>query len=229
MGIKGHNRLMDFLRPVETVIPGAQEKLLAVFVETTAALSIRTAARLSGVSPAQTSRILPELAVLGILERNEVPPSTGYRLVEDSVATRALRQLARSRDLVLDGLSVAARAMPILPISILVFGSMARGDATRTSDIDVVMVRPGRGAGMANWSVGVEEWCHAVGRLTGNGVDVMEVDEGDVRARLRSHSPVWPDIQHEGVAVFGRSLDELTTGRIGESGTSDEAGLDRPG
>jgi hypothetical protein len=52
-----------------------------VFVETTAELSIRTAARLSLVSPAQTSRSLSELAVLGILERNEVPPSTVHRLL----------------------------------------------------------------------------------------------------------------------------------------------------
>jgi predicted nucleotidyltransferase len=41
-------------------------------------------------------------------------------------------------------------AMPILPRSILVFGSLARGDATPSSDVDVVMVRPGGDAGMAN-------------------------------------------------------------------------------
>jgi predicted nucleotidyltransferase len=198
---------MDFLRPVESVIPGAQGKLLAVFAETTNVLSVRTAARLSGVSLAQTSRILPELATLGILDRTDVPPSTVYRLVEDNVASRAIRLLARSRDLVLAELGESAKSMAIPPISIVVFGSFARGKAGPESDVDVVMVHPSGVQSTPAWSEGVEEWRHAARRLTGNEVEVVEVDERDIGIRLRSRRPVWLDIRQDGIVIFGKTLD----------------------
>ncbi|MGH8994919.1 MAG: nucleotidyltransferase family protein [Acidimicrobiales bacterium] len=200
---------MDFLRPIEAVIPGAQGKLLAVFAETTADLSVRSAARLSAVSVAQTSRILPELAALGILERADVPPSTVYRLVEDNVASRTIRQLARSRDFVLAEFGELAKAMPSPPLSIVVFGSFARGDAGPDSDIDVVMVHRSGVETTSKWSDGVEQWRRAVRRLTGNEVEVMEVDERDIGSLLRSRRPVWQDIAREGIAVFGKTLGEL--------------------
>ena len=200
---------MDFRQPVEAVIPGAQGKLLAVFAETTAGLSVRTAARLSGVSLAQTSRILPELATLGILDRTEIPPSTVYQLVEENAASRAIRSLARSRDRVLSELGELAKLMVIPPVSIIVFGSFARGEAGRESDVDIVMVRGNCVGASSEWSEGLDEWRRSARRLTGNEVEVMEVDEFDVSLRLRSRRPVWKDIRREGIVVFGKTLQEL--------------------
>ena len=200
---------MDFRQPVEAVIPGAQGKLLAVFAETTAGLSVRTAARLSGVSLAQTSRILPELATLGILDRTEIPPSTVYQLVEENAASRAIRSLARSRDRVLSELGELAKLMVIPPVSIIVFGSFARGEAGRESDVDIVMVRGSCVEASSEWSEGLDEWRRSARRLTGNEVEVMEVDEFDVSLRLRSRRPVWQDIRREGIVVFGKTLQEL--------------------
>jgi predicted nucleotidyltransferase len=200
---------VDFLRPVEAVIPGARGKVLAVFAETTAGLSVRTAARLSGVSLAQTSRILPELATLGVLDRTEVPPSTVYRLVEENVASRAIRLLARSRDQVLSELGELAKSMVVPPVSIMVFGSFARGEAGPESDVDVIMVQGSCVDASSEWSEGLDEWRRGARRLTGNEVEVMEVDELDVSSRLRSRRPVWQDIRRDGIVVFGKTLEEL--------------------
>jgi predicted nucleotidyltransferase len=200
---------VDFFRPVEAVIPGAQGKLLAVFAETSTALSVRTAARLSGVSLAQTSRILPDLATLGILESADVPPSTVYRLIEGNVAARAVMLLARSRDLVLAELGEAARAMELPPVSVVVFGSLARGDAGPDSDVDVVIVHKSGIESTPIWLDGIAEWSDLARRLTGNEVEVVEVDEKDIGTRLRSRRPVWLDIRREGIVIFGRTLDEL--------------------
>jgi predicted nucleotidyltransferase len=200
---------VDFLRPVEAVIPGAQGKLLAVFAETTVGLSVRTAARLSGVSLAQTSRILPELATLGVLDRTEIPPSIVYQLVEENVASRAIRLLARSRDQVLAELGELAKSMVIPPGSIIVFGSFARGEARPDSDVDVVMVRERHVDASSEWSEGIDEWRRGARRLTGNEVEVMEVDQLEVSSLLRSRRPVWQDIRRDGVVVFGKTLEEL--------------------
>jgi predicted nucleotidyltransferase len=203
---------VDFLRPVEAVIPGAQGKLLAVFAETTAGLNVRTASRLSGVSLAQTSRILPELATLGVLDRTEVPPSMMYQLVEENVASRAVRLLARSRDHVLAELGELATSVAIPPVSIIVFGSFARGEAGPDSDVDVVAVRERYVDANSEWSEGMDQWCRAARRLTGNEVEMMEVDELDVGSLLRSRRPVWQDIHRDGIVVFGKSLEELQSG-----------------
>ncbi|MDQ3575947.1 MAG: helix-turn-helix domain-containing protein, partial [Actinomycetota bacterium] len=67
---------MDFVRPIEAIVPGAQGRMLAVLAETTAELNLRTIAQLAGVSQAQASRVLPGLVQLGIVERREVPPAS---------------------------------------------------------------------------------------------------------------------------------------------------------
>ena len=99
--------------------------------------------------------------------------------------------------------------MVIPPVSIIVFGSFARGEAGRESDVDIVMVRGSCVDASSEWSEGLDEWRRSARRLTGNEVEVMEVDEFDVSLRLRSRSPVWQDIRREGIVVFGKTLQEL--------------------
>ena len=59
-----HPDPVDFVHPVEAVIPGVQGRVLAVLVETTAELNLRTLARLAGVSVAQASRVQPESVIV---------------------------------------------------------------------------------------------------------------------------------------------------------------------
>jgi len=201
---------VDFQRPVEAVIPGVQGRILAVLAETTGELNLRTIARLADVSPAQASRLLPELVALGIVERREAPPSALFVLVEDNVASRAVRALSRSRDTVLEELGNLAHQMEPMPVSVIVFGSFARGAAHAASDIDVVLVRPGNvGEDDARWVSSADRWRTAVRRLTGNPVQVLEVDETEVVGRLRRPTTLWADVVRDGVAVFGSPLDEL--------------------
>jgi DNA-binding IclR family transcriptional regulator len=116
---------MDFRRPVQAVIPGARGRILAVLADTTADLNLRTIARLSGVSAAQASRVLPELVSLGMVDRREAPPSALFRLVHEHVASRMVRSLTRARETVLEELGHHAEALSPQPTSVIVFGSFA--------------------------------------------------------------------------------------------------------
>lgn len=71
---------MDFVRPVEAIVPGVQGRVLAVLTETTTDLNMRTIARLADVSLSQASRVLAPLVELGVVERRDVPPSSLFRL-----------------------------------------------------------------------------------------------------------------------------------------------------
>lgn len=202
--------VMDFQRPVEAVIPGVQGRILAVLAETTAELNLRAIARLADVSPAQASRLLPELVTLGLVERREAPPSALFVLVEDNVASRAVRALSRSRDTVLEELGTLVRQIDPRPVSVIVFGSMARGEADAASDVDLVLVRPADvGEDDARWGSSAEAWRTAVRRLTGNPVQVLEADENEIARRLRRPTALWADVVRDGVVVFGSPLDEL--------------------
>lgn len=201
---------VDFRRSVEVVIPGVQGRILAVLAETTAELNLRTIARLSGVSPAQASRVLPELVALGLVERREAPPSALFALIEDNVAGRLVRALSRSRETVLEELGTMAGQMDPSPVSAVVFGSLARGEADALSDVDVVLVRPADvDEDDEPWASSSEGWRTSARRLTGNPVQVIEIGETEVARRLRRPTALWADVLREGVVVHGSSLESL--------------------
>jgi DNA-binding transcriptional ArsR family regulator len=205
-----YSAAVDFAHPIEALFPGAQGKILAVLAETTAELSIRTIARLAGVSVAQASRVLPRLAALGLVERHDVPPSSLFRLVPEHVSVQPLLRLARARDVLVAEMARVAETLPVVPLSVIAFGSFARGDSDVESDIDTVLVcPPGFDLEDDRWSESVDQWRTAVRRMSGNAVEVLEVGADDVAARLRGRRELWRDIRRDGLVVHGPDLTTL--------------------
>ncbi len=100
----------------------------------------------------------------------------------------------------------AARIDPP-PVSVVVFGSFARGEADSESDIDVVVVR-GRGVDEDDpaWRETLDRWREYVSRVAGNNVELLEISEEAVSSLLRTRKPLWGDVQRDGVVVFGSPL-----------------------
>ena len=201
---------MDFAAPVQALIPGVQGRILAVLAQTSAELNLRAIARLSGVSLAQASRLMPGLVELGIVERRDVPPAALFRLVEDHIASRAVLAVARARTSVLQELGATVAELSPAPTSVIVFGSFAQGSARAGSDIDILVVRPASVVDDDHpWHAALEGWRQKGRRLTGNRIEILEVADSDVSRLVRSRRPLWSDIRRHGVVVHGHSLDEL--------------------
>lgn len=197
------------------MIPGAQGRILAVLAETSAELNLRTIARLSGVSIAQASRVLPALLELGIVERREAPPSALFRFVPENVAASAITALTQVRRTLLEELGRTAAEISPQPASVIVFGSFARGEADNESDLDVVVVRAQTvDEDDGRWRPAVDQWRQRARRIAGNAVEVVEVNEPDATRLLRGRKPLWLDVQHEGVVVFGAAIAALKGRRI---------------
>ncbi len=201
---------MDFLHPVRAVIPGVQGRVLAVLAETTAPLNLSTLARLAGVSVAQASRVMPGLVELGLVERREIPPSSQFRLVRENVAAQAIIELARSRDAALNQIGSAAADLPVPPVSVIVFGSIARGDADQRSDLDVIIVRPDDVDDDDDaWATSIERWRSEAQAIIGNTVEVLEVNRAEARAKLSGDAQLWRDVARDGIVVQGLTMSDL--------------------
>ena len=201
---------MDFVRPVEAVIPGAQGRILSVLVETTAPLNLRTLSRLAGVSPAQASRVMPGLVDLGLVERYEVPPSSQFLLARSNIAALAVVEIARSRETASERIGLAAASMANPPESVIVFGSFARGEAEVDSDIDVVVVRPDSvDEDNDEWATALEALRDEAIAITGNWVEVVEVSLCEAGSRLRGRTEFWRNVRRDGVTVHGLSIGQI--------------------
>jgi predicted nucleotidyltransferase len=206
---------VDFSQPVRALVPGVQGRLLAALAETTAGLNLRTLARVAGVSIAQASRVLSGLVELGVVERTDVPPAALFTLVREHVAARPIVDLVEARERLLDEMGRIAAALPVSPESVIVFGSLARGEAGRASDIDAVVVRPAdRDEDDETWSSSIDRWRRAVRRASGNRVEVLEVGMAEVGPRLRGRQPLWRDVRRDGLVVHGWSLAQLEDGGV---------------
>ena len=204
---------MDFVHPVEAVIPGTQGRVLAVLAETTAELNLRTVARLASVSPAQASRVLPGLVKLGLIERREVPPSSLFQLNHQNLAAQMIIELARLRETALQRIGAAASELEFPPASVIIFGSFARREADSESDIDAVVVRPNDiDDDDDTWASGIENWGNNVQAITGNPVEVIEIAQLEAVEKLSGKAQLWGDIIRDGVVVHGATLDELKGG-----------------
>lgn len=201
---------MDYVHPVQAVIPGAQGRVLAVLAQTTAALNLSTLARLAGVSVAQASRLMPGLVALGVVERREIPPSSQFRLVRENVAAQAIIDLARSRDIALDRIGAAVAALPFQPVSVIVFGSFARGEADEHGDLDAIIVRPDDvDEDDDTWATAIEQWRSEAQAITGNRIEILEVARHEVRTKLAGRASLWRDVVRDGVVIHGLTIEQL--------------------
>jgi hypothetical protein len=213
-----YGRPVDFLHPIEAVIPGARGRVLAALVGNTSQRSVRQLALSAGVSPNRAGVIVEDLAALGIVERAETPGAVLVRLSMTNAATGVIRQLADLRRLAVEAMKAHAALVKPAPMNLTIFGSFARGGAGRQSDIDVVAVRPEEVAEWDDpiWADSIAAWVTAATRIAGNPIHLIDIGFEDVFGRSR---PDWlMSAIHEGVTLAGDPLERLVLTKLNWSG-----------
>ena len=180
---------MDYVRPVEALIPGAQGKILASCLRAGAPLTMRALARLAGVSPNQATVVLDHLEVLGLVQRQPAGRALLVSLVEDSPVVEALRAVDDVRGRTLTRWRERARELRPRPETLVVYGSWARGEARPGSDVDVLVVLPAEltDAAEDSYREQIAAWCAYAGRVAGLPVAPLIVatsEVGEVSAEL---------------------------------------------
>jgi len=202
---------VDYIQPVETLIPGVQGRVLGALARTETEMTIRTVARLAGVSPQQASVVIAELVSLGLAARREAGSSALVCLDRENEAARVVIALSRLRESVMGRLNELAHAISPPPESLIVFGSFARSETIATSDLDVLAIRAKDiPADDNDWIDALGAWERVARRIAGNPVNMMVVSADEVPALLRRHSGPWRTIANEGVVLVGRPLNAFT-------------------
>ena len=203
---------MNYQRSVEALIPGVQGRVLGVLARTETEMTIRTVASLADASPQQATVVVSHLVDLGVVSRREAGSSSLVRLERENEAARVVLALARLQGSTMDRLTDAAGHVEPAPVSLIVFGSFARGQADTESDLDVLAVRSSQVAADDNeWIDSLGRWEADARKIVGNPVNMMVVSFDEVPALLRRRSGPWQTIAREGIPLLGSPLSALAS------------------
>ena len=186
---------MLFSEPFGGVIPGARGAVLAVLLRTDAPLTGRRIhALLSDEYSLWTiQEALKALTHLGLVNTQTVGRAGVHTINEDHVSVAPLRAL-------LDPITALAdtvrEAVGNDVKTVILFGSIARGEANVYSDVDLAVVAP------AGWD-GRADLEDAVRVRLGNHCDVLVFTPEDFTRLAEIGEPVVLEILTSGVALIG--------------------------
>ena len=185
---------MDFGEPFGGLIPGARGAALAVLLRTGAPLTGR---RVHGLvadrhSLGAVQQALRDLDRLGLITTEVIGRAGVHRINEDHAAIASLRALASPIEMLTRVVEETVRGVE----AVIVFGSVARGDARADSDVDLVVIAPEAWDGRAELQEQVHE------RL-GNDCDVLHLTGDHFKLAPEEREPVVAEILRDGIALVG--------------------------
>ncbi len=192
-----------FGEPFGGLIPGARGAVLSVLLRTGAPLTGR---QVHGMVSDEYSlwsvqQALKALTRLGLVDTQTIGRAGVHTINDGHAAVPHLRALA-------DPIAMLRAAIETSVGSdveaVIVFGSVARGEASEGSDIDLAVIAGPEWDGRADLQ-------DAVATSVGNGCDVLVFTPSQFQQLARSGEPVVSDIIRDGVALIG-SVPRTTVG-----------------
>ena len=195
---------MDFSRPFHVVSPSLDGDVLAVLSRADATITGAQVHRLVGHSSDEGVRkALERLVRQGIVEREAAGPAYLYSLNREHLAARWVEGLAGLSRQLVERLRENLESWRPKPAVALLFGSVARGEATNDSDLDLLLIRPDSVDGDdPTWRGQVLELQRAATAWTGNEARVVEYAEREL-TDLVGKEPFLEQAATEGIELVG--------------------------
>jgi hypothetical protein len=194
---------MDFRRPLQVITPTLDGDVLTVLARAEAEMTGRELQRVIGRGSHQGIRNAADrLAEQGVVARRSAGNANLYQLNRDHVAASWIEGLASLPAQVLDRLRDAINEWRQPPVLVVLFGSVARGEATRGSDLDLLVVRPADcGPDEPVWQQQLSMLQTHASAWTGNDTRILEFGEQE----LTDGEPqqVLTDAARDGIELYG--------------------------
>jgi predicted nucleotidyltransferase len=194
---------MLFSEPFGGVIPGARGAVLATLLRTDTPLTGRQIHALvsDNYSLWTVQEALKALTQLGLVNTQTIGRAGVHTMNEDHFSVAPLRVLVDPITALTDTVrEVAGHAVK----TVILFGSIARGEANIHSDIDLAVIAP------ASWD-GRTDLEDAVRTRLGNNCDVLGFTPEDFTRLADTGEPVVREILTDGVALIG-SIPRMKSG-----------------
>lgn len=191
---------MDLGSPLLDISPTVRGSLLQVLARLERPVTRRQLAAAAGVAASNASSVIEDLIQCGLVTEMDAGRSSMVMLNRDHLATGPVIALAGLRGELIRRLRVRLTEFSALRNAWL-FGSVARGDADRKSDIDVLIVSEDLESSelhdmLAQLQADVRSW-------TGNDLQVVEHSVASWSALVRSKNPLVEEIRMHGVVLAG--------------------------
>lgn len=186
---------MFFGEPFGGIITGARGAVLSALLRTATPMTGRQIHALVSdeYSLWSVQQTLKALAELGIIETQTIGRAGVHTIDEEHAAIPHLRHLADPigalSHVILDAIGEAVE-------TVLIFGSIARGEATENSDIDLAVITD------AEWD-GRVDLQEVVRKRFGNACDVLVFTVDEFNQLAKAGEPVVHDILRDGLALVG--------------------------
>jgi predicted nucleotidyltransferase len=137
----------------------------------------------------------------GVVLSGRVGNAFAYRLNRDHLAAEHIVGLARIRKTLLERIEDRLESWRVPPVYAAVFGSVARGEMTDDSDVDLLLIRPDD-VDDDLWETQVNELAVEVTRWVGNDTRPLEFSEAELAERAYDEV-VLRDVARDGLTVAG--------------------------
>jgi predicted nucleotidyltransferase len=202
---------MDLAMPLAVVTPTLDAAVLHALAATTARASGAQVHQMAGTgSPDGVRRVLARLVAQGIVLADEHPNATLYLLNRDHVAADAIVALTRLRTTIIDRIAEALSTWSPEPMHASLFGSFARGEATTTSDIDIlVVISPADAAEQDRRAAQIDQLSADVLRWTGNRGHIVDPTPDILAAMTAAKDPLLVSWRADHIHLKGTRLLDL--------------------
>jgi predicted nucleotidyltransferase len=202
---------MDLAMPLAVVTPTLDAAVLHALAATTARASGARVHQMAGTgSPDGVRRVLTRLVAQGIVLADEHPNATLYLLNRDHVAADAIVALTRLRTMIIDRITDALSCWSPEPVHASLFGSFARGEATTTSDIDIlVVIGPAGAADQDARAAQIDQLSADVLRWTGNRGHIVDPTPDILAAMIAGDDPLLVSWRADHINLMGIRLLDL--------------------
>ena len=143
----------------------------------------------------------------GLVDVTEAGSANLYVLNRDHVGAEAVLALVDLRGRLFARIREAIAGWEVAPLSAIVFGSAARGDGGRSSDIDVLLIRPREvPVDDPGWAAAVADLCISIHRWSGNPGSVIEVDPRELDDMVTRGEPIVAELLRDQIVLVGERI-----------------------
>lgn len=200
---------VNLSEPLEGLTSKVAAAALRVLNRTDAGMSGRQVQKVAGVgSTSSVHRALSDLVAVGLVSVEPRPPSLIYRPNRAHVLWKAIEEALQARDRAIESIrlffidEVLDHASEDGRVTATLYGSTARRDSTRESDIDVLVVFPNDfdPDERADLALRLAE---RIENLTGNPAQVNSMDRRGFLRRQSDGDPFLANVARDGIHLFG--------------------------